>query len=246
MPLKQSEAIVLRSYPMREADLLVTLFTRTDGKVRGVARSALKSKKRFGGALEPLTLVRVYWEERERQELTRIDSCDVLHSPLTDTVDYHRAVALSYVAETVDQLLPDREVNDAIFRLTAAVLMNLRVDNIWPPLTYFDLWMVRLTGLLPEMHACTQCGDVLNGSQAFYHPLEDGLMCAEHKRLASAEMSAESRATAVEMFRSPLDAFAGERWPRQRCADLRKFLTQRIERQLEKKLVSGAMLEKLD
>src|SRR5579864_6370938 len=88
MPLKQSEAIVLRSYPMREADLLVTLFTRSDGKVRGVARSAMKSKKRFGGALEPLTLVRVYWEERERHELTRIDSCDVLHSPLTDTVDY--------------------------------------------------------------------------------------------------------------------------------------------------------------
>src|SRR5258708_4720435 len=80
MPLKQSEAIVLRSYPMREADLLVTLFTRSDGKVRGVARSAMKSKKRFGGALEPLTLVRVDWEERERDALTRIDSCDLRQS----------------------------------------------------------------------------------------------------------------------------------------------------------------------
>jgi DNA repair protein RecO (recombination protein O) len=246
MPLKQSEAIVLRSYPMREADLLVTLFTRSDGKVRGVARSAMKSKKRFGGALEPLTLVRVYWDERERHELTRIDSCEVLHSPLTDTVDYPRAIALSYVAEAIDQLLPDREVNDAIFRLAAAVLLNLRVDNIWLPLTYFDLWMVRLTGLLPEMHACTECGEVLNGSRAFYHPLADGLMCAEHKRLASAEMSAESRAAVSEMFRLPLDALVGEPWPRQRCADLRKFLTQRIERQLERKLVSGTMLDKLD
>ena len=246
MPLKQSEAIVLRSYPMREADLLVTLFTRSDGKLRGVARSAMKSKKRFGGALEPLTLVRVYWDESSRHELTRIDSCEVLQSPLTDTVDYPRAVALSYVGEAVDQLLPDREVNDAIFRLTAAVLQSLRVDNIWMPLTYFDLWMVRLTGLLPEMHACIECGGVLNGSKAFYHPLADGFMCSEHKRLASAEISAESRASALEIFRLPLDAFAGQQWPRQRCADLRKFLTQRIERQLEKKLVSGGMLEKLD
>jgi DNA repair protein RecO (recombination protein O) len=57
MPLKQTEAIVLRTYPMREADLLVTLFTRAEGKLRGVARSAKKSKKRFGGALEPLTRV---------------------------------------------------------------------------------------------------------------------------------------------------------------------------------------------
>src|SRR3954468_16998431 len=118
MPLKQSEAIVLRSYPMREADLLVTLFTRAEGKIKGVARSAKKSNRRFGGALEPLTYVRVYWEQRERHELTRIDSCDVLESPLTNTVDYHRAVALGYVAEMLDQLLPDHESNDAIFRLT--------------------------------------------------------------------------------------------------------------------------------
>ncbi|MGB9284530.1 MAG: DNA repair protein RecO, partial [Candidatus Sulfotelmatobacter sp.] len=52
MALTESEAIVLRSYPLREADLLVTLFTRAEGKVRGVARSAKKSKRRFGGALE--------------------------------------------------------------------------------------------------------------------------------------------------------------------------------------------------
>ena len=55
MALKESEAIVLRTYPLREADLLVTLFTRAEGKVRGVARSAKKSKRRFGGALEPMT-----------------------------------------------------------------------------------------------------------------------------------------------------------------------------------------------
>jgi DNA repair protein RecO (recombination protein O) len=82
MALKESEAIVLRTYPLREADLLVTLFTRLEGKVRGVARAAKKSKRRFGGALEPLTYVRAYYEDRERQELTRLDSCEVLESPL--------------------------------------------------------------------------------------------------------------------------------------------------------------------
>ena len=73
MPLKDSEAVVLRSYPLREADLLVTFFTRAEGKVRGVARSAKKSKRRFGGALEPLTFVKLYYEDRERQDLARID-----------------------------------------------------------------------------------------------------------------------------------------------------------------------------
>ena len=95
MALKESEAIVLRTYPLREADLLVTLFTRAEGKVRGVARSAKKSKRRFGGALEPLTYVRAYYEDRERQELARLDSCEVLESPLATEVSYPRAVALA-------------------------------------------------------------------------------------------------------------------------------------------------------
>jgi len=114
MPLKESEAIVLRTYPLREADLLVTLFTRAEGKVRGVARAAKKSKKRFGGALEPLTYVRAYWDDRERQELARLDSCEVLESPLARQVTYSRAVALGHMAEVLDELLPDREANDAV------------------------------------------------------------------------------------------------------------------------------------
>jgi DNA repair protein RecO (recombination protein O) len=91
--------VVLRTYPLREADLLVTLFTRAEGKVKGVAKSAKKSKRRFGGgALEPLTQVRVYWEDKERQELARIDSCEVLQSPLAMPVDYPRAASFSRTA----------------------------------------------------------------------------------------------------------------------------------------------------
>ena len=246
MAIKQSEAIVLRSYPLRESDLLVAFFTRAEGKVRGVARAAKKSKRRFGGALEPLTYVRVWYEDRERQELARVDSCEVLESPLADRVDYPRAVALGYVAEVLEQLLPEREANDAMFRLALSVLGQLRAGAIWMPLTYFDLWVVRLAGLLPELGACIACGRALNGHRAYFHPLADGLMCAADKRLASSEMSKESRTLAGEMFRAPIEQFSGAPWPRQRAAELRKFLQQRIELHLEKKLVTGTMLEKLD
>src|SRR6201993_2375776 len=135
MALKESEAIVLRTYPLREADLLVTLFTRLEGKLRVVARSAMKSKRRFGGALEPLTYVRAFYEDRERQELTRLDSCDVLESPMATEVSYPRAVALGHIAELLDELLPDREANDAIFRLTLSVLQMLTGPEIWMPIT---------------------------------------------------------------------------------------------------------------
>jgi len=245
MSLKQSEAIVLRTYPLREADLLVTLFTRLEGKVKGVARAAKRSKRRFGGALEPLTWVRVYYEDREGQELARLDSCDILESPLSATVDYPRVVALEHVAETLDELLPDREANDSIFRLAISVLRQLRSDSIWMPLTYFQLWLVRLVGFLPELSECITCGATLNGSRAFYHVLADGLTCVQHKRLASSELSAESRDLAAQMFRLPVESFAAEPWTAKQYSDLRRLLVQILERHIEKKLVTAGMLAKL-
>jgi DNA repair protein RecO (recombination protein O) len=244
MALRESEAIVLRSYPMREADLLVTLFTRAEGKVRGVARSAKKSKRRFGGALEPLTYVRAFYDVRERQELARLDSCEVLESPMASEVSYPRAVALGHLAELLDELLPDHEANDAIFRLTLSVLHVLTGPDIWMPITYFDLWITRLVGFLPELTACVVCGRDLNGSRAYFHALADGLMCLDDKRLASSEISSESRALAAQMFRAPVEFFAEEPWPKAQGADLRKFLIQILQRHIEKKLVTAEMLEK--
>lgn len=244
MALRESESIVLRTYPLREADLLVTLFTRLEGKIRGVARSAKKSKRRFGGALEPLTYVRAFYDVRERQELARLDACEVVESPLASEVSYPRAVALAHIAELLDELLPDHEANDAIFRLTLSVLHVLNGPEIWMPITYFELWLTRLAGFLPELSECVICGRNLNGSHAYFHALADGLMCADDKRLASSQISSESRALAGQMFRAPVDSFAAMAWPRSQAADLRKFLIQILQRHIEKKLVTAGMLEK--
>ena len=244
MALRESEAIVLRTYPFREADLLVTLFTRLEGKVRGLARSAKKSKRRFGGALEPMTYVRAFYDVRERQELVRLDSCEVLESPLASEVSYARVVALGHIAELLDELLPERESNDAIFRLTLSVLHALNGPEVWMPITYFELWLTRLVGFLPDFSECVVCGRTLNGSRAYYHALADGLMCGEDKRLASSEISGESRALAAQMFRAPVDTFVGRPWPKSQGVDLRKLLIQILQRHIEKKLVTAAMLEK--
>lgn len=249
MALKESEAIVLRTYPLRESDLLVTLFTRLEGKVKGVARAAKKSKRRFGGALEPMTYVRAVYDERERQELVRLDSCEVIESPMSGEVTYARATALAHVAELLDQLMPDREASDAVFRLTLAVLGELRGSALWMPVTYFELWMTRLMGFLPEFGECAVCGrafdDTRDGTRAYWHALADGLVCADDKRIASSELSPESRKIATQMLRSRASEFAGIEWPKVLCADLRKFLVQILERQMEKKLVTAGMLEKI-
>ena len=154
-------------------------------------------------------------------------------------VSYARAVALAHVAELLDELLPDREANDAIFRLTLSVLHALQGSEVWMPVTYFDLWLTRLVGFLPELTECIVCGRNLNGSRAYFHALADGLMCPEDKRLASSEISKESRELAALMFRAPVESFAGMPWPKAQGADLRKFLIQILQRHIEKKLVTA-------
>ena len=94
---RQGEAIVLRVWPFQEADLLVSLFTREQGRVKGVARHAMRSRRRFGGALEPMTYVRATYAERPKQELMRLDAFEILSSPLSRPVDYARTDRKSVV-----------------------------------------------------------------------------------------------------------------------------------------------------
>ncbi|MEO8724717.1 MAG: DNA repair protein RecO [Acidobacteriaceae bacterium] len=253
--LRTSEAIVLRTYPVHEADLLITLFTRAEGKIKGVAKSAMKSRRRFGGALEAMTLIRAHYDQRERRELARFDSFDILASPLSCAVDYERACALSFMAEALDQLLADYDPHDDVFRLTSATLAQLEYGSIWMPLTYFSLWLTRLSGFLPNLEECTLCGDPLDSVKgdsvdeeerpAYFHALADGLMCPLHKRLASSQLSASSRRLARQIFRSPIEHFDRIEWPRALGADLRKLCLQVIERTIERKLVTAVALAKL-
>ncbi len=241
----QSEAIVLRTWPFQESDLLVSLLTRDLGKVRGVAKAALKSRKRFGGALEPMTYVRAAYAERPRQELVRLEQFEALVSPLAQPVDYLRAATLAFYAEVLESVLPDHDPQDAIFRLTLAVLEQTRVDACWMPLTYFSLWITRLIGWLPEMDRCTECGEPFDDA-AYFHALADGLSCARHKMPNSSLLGRESLALAQRMLREPIRAItkaaAGEEWTRQRGQDLRRFLGRTLERHIERRLNSATAI----
>ena len=122
MSVLSSEAVVLRTWPVHEADLIVSFFTRDYGRMRGVAKAALKSRKRFGGALEPMPLARAWFAERPRQELVRLDQLEIIRSPLSAPVDHTRMAVLSFYAEVVDEALPERDPQDAVFRLLVSVL----------------------------------------------------------------------------------------------------------------------------
>jgi DNA repair protein RecO (recombination protein O) len=235
------EAIVLRVWPFQEADLLVSLFTREQGRVKGVARHALRSRRRFGGALEPMTYVRATYAERPKQELVRLDSFEILSSPLSRPIDYERTAALQLVAEVLEEL-PEGVVDDAVFRLALAVVEEIQVGRVWLPVTYFCLWMNRLMGWMPELGHCVVCGLDLRGGTVWYSATSDGVTCSDDRRGGSVGLSAASVVEAQRIFRGMVGELAKEDWPRGRGADLRRFAVDVLERHLERRLVSARAL----
>jgi DNA repair protein RecO (recombination protein O) len=245
MAVLSSEAVVLRTWPVREADLIVSFFTRDYGKLRGVAKSALKSRKRFGGALEPMTVARAWFAEKPKQDLARLDQLEIVTSPLSRPVDATRLAVLSFFAEVVDEALPEHDPHETIFRLLLSVLEQTTAEQPWMPLTYFTLWMTRLMGLLPDLAHCTVCGEALRVDEVYFNFHADGLFCATHRHPSDNRLAPDSWQMALRMLRAPVANFAGEEWPRRRAQDLRRLTLHTLERHLERKLRSAEALARL-
>ncbi len=175
MALHTGEALVLRTYRLGESDRLVVMLTRDRGKKRGVARGGARSRKRFGGALEPFTHVRVAYQEREHRDLVRFDYADVLGSPLT--AGGEACAYAGYFAELLDEWALENDPQERLYRLGVAVLDALLAGGDAGRLArYFEFWLLRLQGVYPSADACPQCGDALRDG-AVLEPRSHWFLC---------------------------------------------------------------------
>ena len=154
-------------------------------------------------------------------------------------------MVLSLYAEVLEQALPDHDPQETVFRLVLAVLEQTTVEQPWMPLTYFQLWMTRLMGLLPDIAHCTACGETLAPGETSFNDHADGLFCNVHRNGNASELSADSWQMAMRMLRAPVATFGGEPWPRRRGQDLRRFTLQALERHMERKLKTAEALARL-
>src|SRR5712691_9445013 len=147
MPLYTTDALILRCYKLGESDRIVVFLTRDRGKKRGVAKNARQSRRRFGGALEPLTCGRVGYLERERRDLVRLDYVELIRSPLS-AADGDALGYASYFAELIDEWSPEADPNEPLFRLGASMVEAMaRAVPIERLARYFEYWLLRLQGV---------------------------------------------------------------------------------------------------
>jgi recombinational DNA repair protein (RecF pathway) len=147
MPLHTTDALILRTYKLGESDRIVVFLTRDRGKKRGVAKNARQSRRRFGGALEPMTYGRVGYVERERRDLVRLDYVEVLRSPLS-VADGEALGSVRYFAELIDEWAQEADPNETLFRLGVSMVDAMAKGVPIEPLArYFEFWLLRLQGV---------------------------------------------------------------------------------------------------
>lgn len=169
MPVYKSEALILRTYKLGEADRIVVFLTRDRGKKRGVAKGARRPRSRFMGALEPMTRGGVAYYEREQRDLVRINYVEPERCPMSAATGRAGSdVALGHVgyfAELIDEWAPESHADERLFRLGSSITDALAAGAPIERLArYFEYWILRLQGVYPALHACPGCGAAFDGA----------------------------------------------------------------------------------
>jgi DNA repair protein RecO (recombination protein O) len=207
MPLHQSDSIILKTYPLGEADRIVAFFSRDFGKMRGVANGARRMKNRFGASLEPLAHSRLQFFEKENRDLVRIQSADLLDSPMKLFQDYDRAVCAGRIVELVDRFLPEHEPQDTVFRLVRMTVRALEQGcSIDFAKCYFEVWMLRLSGVFPELFLCGVCSRTLDiNEERFLAPGLLSVICRACDHRTAAGMLSEVIELTNTILKHPLN-----------------------------------------
>lgn len=181
MPVYTSDALILRTYKLGEADRIVVFLTRDRGKKRGVAKGARRPRSRFAGALEPMTRAGVAYYERELRELVRINYvepvCSAMAAAGHGNQDDLALGHVGYFAELIDEWAPDAHADERLYRLGASIVEALAAGASVERLArYFEFWLLRLQGVYPTLSACPECGGAFDGG-AVMPPRDERYLC---------------------------------------------------------------------
>src|SRR5260370_4163195 len=208
MGLVNADAIVLRPSHLAEADRIVVCLTRDGGLVRAVAKGARRMKSRFGAALEPFTFIRLDFYEKENRELVTISQAEILKSNFDLATHPDSTDALSYIAELVSEFAPPHEANDRLYRMVKACIDALASFANRPDMVvrYFEVWLLRLAGLFPDLHDCAQCKRRLVDDESVYVDSEARPQCRICSHGMGSVLSSEiRRSLAGNLHLAPLD-----------------------------------------
>ncbi len=255
MPLRETDAFVLRTFTIKEADKVCVFFTREAGKLRGVAHGARRLKSRFGASLEPFTEVSLTYFQKENKELVSISNCEIINSQFVEGLSSETLGVIHYLAELVIEFVPDHEPNERVYRLVCATLDSLRRigaadakerDEKLPSIVrYFEIWMLKLAGFFPHWKNCGACEKDLTGQAAVWLTNEGIPQCPACGGGRGEELKPLVWRTIHEILTQPPATFLLPGRDARSIAQIGNLAARLIDRVLERELKSYEVLDRL-
>ncbi len=196
MSLFETEGIILKTYGLSEADKIVLFLTEKQGLIRGVAKGAKRLKSRFGGSLEPFTVVHVSYFQKQDRELVSIGQIELVKSYFELICEPQILEKFSYLVDLTVEFAPPHDPNEKLYRMVKICLENAAdaPEYLEIIILYFEFWLLRLSGYLPNWDKCDVCKRQFSATETAFLQTDFHLFCANCRKSGNQNMiSAEQR-----------------------------------------------------
>jgi DNA repair protein RecO (recombination protein O) len=181
MGLVETEGVILKTYSLAEADKIVVLLTQTEGLIRGVAKGAKRLKSRFGGGLEPFSIINISYFQKEERELVSIGRVELIKSFFEVAGNPQFLQKFSYLAELLLEFAPPHDPNERLYRMAKVCLETSaeQRDSIETIGLYFELWILKLGGYLPDWNKCGNCKKKIGANASVGLQINFHILCQQ-------------------------------------------------------------------
>ncbi|HBR18555.1 MAG: DNA repair protein RecO [Deltaproteobacteria bacterium RIFCSPLOWO2_12_FULL_43_16] len=177
-----TEAIVLNSIDYGESDRIVTFYTLGFGKVKGIAKGAKNSRKRFVNNLEPFSYIKLLIFQKENRDLSIIEQADIIRRFDKLVFDIERLAFGSYCLELLNEMTLEGQRNQKVFELLVKFLVMLNEGaNLKTIIMFFKMKLLSLLGYHPHLDTCVSCKNIPIGSRVFFSSAKSGIVCSACK-----------------------------------------------------------------
>lgn len=208
MPLVETEGLVIKTYSLSEADRIVVFLTRDHGVVRGVAKGAKRLKSRFGSGLEPFSVVKLTYFQKDAVELVSVQRADLVRSYFAAASEPEFLQKFSYLGDLLSQFSPPHDPNETLYRMARACLEATGEGHadLASVGVYFELWLLRLAGYLPDWSHCDECKRILDDVETADVRANFHLICSNCRKTSGPPADAAQRKLyALAMRLSPVE-----------------------------------------
>ena len=204
MPFLKTEAVVLTSIDYGESDKIVTFYTLDYGKIKGIAKGARKSKKRFVNSLESFVYVKIGFFKKEKRELVRVDYADLINSFPGIKKGIEKIAFGSAFLELLNNLVGDEHKNPKVFVLLLRFLNALKdIDDFKRLMPLYELRLISILGYRPSLSTCVICKKMVDDEKGVSFSIaKGGVICLSCQSAAGMLKSVSSET--IKVFKNSL------------------------------------------